>query len=133
MPERFDNISQENAFQSQLNAEINKNGDLLIVNVIDMYMHITNKILALFNFVLTSPDCAPGQAPLLRYVFKGNDDIYVNPTRFLMQFEEIESFQISIRSSSSQELHYTTLVLILFTQSSAAVNAFWCLIEAIIL
>ena len=88
VPETFKNNSQNEAYQQQLSDELKYNGDLLIVDVADGYMNLTYKMLALFDFVLTAPECAPERAPQLSYVFKGSDDIYVNPNRFLMQLTD---------------------------------------------
>lgn len=90
VPDSFTNRSESEAFQSQLNAEINRYGDVLLVDVIDTYMNITQKLLTLYNFVLNAPECSPARAPHLRYIFKPDDDVFVNPTGFMKRLGDLD-------------------------------------------
>ena len=92
-PKEFTDDSHKKTFYRHLRKEIDEHGDLLIVDVVEAYINLTFKMLALFDFVLTAPECSPERAPLLRYVFKCGDDIMLNPTTFLQQLYENDYFR----------------------------------------
>ena len=56
-------------------------------------MNITQKLLTLYNYVLTAPECSPARAPRLRYIFKPDDDVFVNPTDFVKRLHELDAIR----------------------------------------
>ena len=93
VPKSFTNRSESDAFQRQLSAEIKRYGDVLLVDVVDTYMNITQKLHTLYNYVLTAPECSPARAPQLRYIFKPDDDVFVNPTGFVKRLHELDAIR----------------------------------------
>ena len=93
VPKNFTNRTEFEAFQRQLLAEINRYGDLLLVDVVDTYMNITQKLLTLYNFILTAPECSPECAPRLRYILKPDDDTFVNPSSFVKRLDELNAMR----------------------------------------
>ena len=93
VPESFRNRTEYAAFQRQLSAEINRYGDVLLLDLADTYMNITQKVLAFYSFVLAAPECAPERAPRLRFVFKADDDVFVHPTGFVKRLGELEAIR----------------------------------------
>lgn len=93
VPESFTNRTEYAAFQRQMSDEINRYGDVLLVDVADTYMNITQKVLAMYSFVLTAPQCTSERAPRLRYVFKADDDVFVHPTNFVKRLGELDDIR----------------------------------------
>ena len=91
VPKNFANVTEFEAFQRQLIAEINRYGDLLLVDVVDTYMNITQKLLTLYDFILAAPECSPECAPLMRYILKPDDDTFVNPSSFVKRLGELDA------------------------------------------
>ena len=93
VPIGFTNRSESVEFQRQLSAEIKLYDDVLLVDVADTYMNITQKLLTLYSFVLTAPECSPTRAPRLRYIFKPDDDVFVNPIGFLKRLRDLDAIR----------------------------------------
>ena len=93
VPQSVTNRSESDAIQRQLSAEIKRYGDVLLVDVVDTYMNITQKLLTLYNYVLTAPECSPARAPRLRYIFKPDDDVFVNPTGFVKRLGKLDAIR----------------------------------------
>ena len=96
VPNNYTNSTEYTAFHRKLNAEIDRYGDILVVDVVDTYMNITQKILSLYDFVLTAPECSSQSAPQLHYLLKVDDDVIVNPTGFVKRLEELDVIRTNI-------------------------------------
>ena len=80
-------LSEENkeSLMQSITAEINLYEDILVFDIVDSYKNITQKTLALYNYVLHL--CPSKTTP--KYLMKGDDDILINWPVFYQVLKEM--------------------------------------------
>ena len=76
LPQQDSRWDYKEGVDLELKEEMRVNGDILCVQIVDTYMNITRKVLALFDYMLST-------CPQVRFYMKGDDDIFINPWHLL--------------------------------------------------